>query len=179
MNGNKRYVKSVKLKLWCFSPPELSHATLTPPSYQPEIPPGGATTITMKATCQCGLTIIVLPGPPKSLYVCHCLSCRAQSSSAFGLSAVYPTNSLSLPSTLRDWKRPTDSGNEIACYFCEQCGVRMCHVNTAGYISVKGGVIEGMENLKWGKATHLFTSKLPWVIIPEEAPSYEAEIPKK
>jgi hypothetical protein len=137
----------------------------------------------MKAVCQCGLTTIPLPGPPKGLFVCHCLDCRAQSSSAFGLSSLYDISSIDrsqLPKTLKKWERPTESGNQIACYFCEQCGSRMIHFNTAGYISVKGGAIQGMEALDWSKATHVFTrSKLPWVVIPKEAKQYEAEIPRK
>jgi hypothetical protein len=52
----------------------------------------------------------------------------------------------------------------------------MAHVNTAGYISIKGGVIEGMEGFEWGKAAHLYTrSKLPWIMIPEGSEQYEAE----
>jgi hypothetical protein len=55
----------------------------------------------------------------------------------------------------------------------------MVHVNTAGYISVKGGVIQGMEGFDWEKATHLYTrSKLSWIRIPEGAEQYEAEIPR-
>ena len=133
----------------------------------------------MKIACQCGLTTIPLLGPPQELFVCHCLSCRAQSSSAFGLSALYPSDTfLTMPATLKCWTRPSDSGNTISCYFCEHCGSRMMHVNTRGYISVKGGVIEGMEGFEWEKATHLYTrSKLSWVVIPASAKQYEAEIP--
>ena len=55
----------------------------------------------------------------------------------------------------------------------------MVHVNTSGYISVKGGVIQGMEEFDWDKATHLYTrSKLAWVVIPEGAEQYKAEIPR-
>ena len=132
----------------------------------------------MKATCQCGLSSFELAAPPKRLFVCNCLSCRAQSSSAFGLSLLYAVEDVpELPKTLKKWDRPTDSGNIISGYFCGQCGSRMAHVNTRGHISVKGGVIRGTENFEWEKATHLFTrTKLPWIIIPAEAEQYEADI---
>lgn len=134
----------------------------------------------MKATCQCGLSSFELATPPKRLFVCHCLCCRAQSSSAFGLSLLYAVEDVpELPKTLKKWDRPTDSGNIISGYFCEQCGSRMAHVNTRGYVSIKGGVYEGMEKLEWEKATHLYTrTKLPWVVIPETAEQYQAEIPR-
>jgi hypothetical protein len=52
-------------------------------------------------------------------------------------------------------------------------------VNSRGYISIKGGAIDGTEKLDWGTATHVFTrSKLPWVVIPEGAEAYEAEVKK-
>ena len=55
----------------------------------------------------------------------------------------------------------------------------MVHVNSAGYISVKGGTIQGMEGWDWGEATHLYTrSKLPWIRIPEGVEQYEAEVPR-
>jgi len=55
----------------------------------------------------------------------------------------------------------------------------MAHVNSGGYVSVKGGVILGMEGLEWEGATHLFTrSKVGWVRIPEGAEQYEAGIPR-
>jgi hypothetical protein len=54
----------------------------------------------------------------------------------------------------------------------------MVHVNTRGYISVKAGLIEGVEKMEWEKATHLFTrTKLPWVMIPLEAEQYVAGTP--
>ena len=134
----------------------------------------------LRAICQCGLTVVPLPFEPKGLFVCHCLSCRAQSSSAFGLSAFYPANSLGeLPPTLKKWQRPTDSGYTIDNMFCERCGTRVLHVNSRGYIAVKGGTIEGTEKLDWSKAVHLYTrTKLPWVVIPEGAQQYEAEMPR-
>jgi hypothetical protein len=138
--------------------------------------------VSWKAKCQCGLTELDLPGPPKGLFVCHCTSCRKQSSSAFGLSAYYDYDSipqLSTILTLRKFERPADSGYIVTGYFCAACGTRIAHVNSRGYISVKGGAIEGMEKLDWGKATHVFTrSKLPWVVIPEGAKAYESEVKK-
>jgi hypothetical protein len=90
------------------------------------------------------------------------------------MSAVYPTNSIEIPRTMGKWFRDTDAGNTMDAYFCTGCGSRMVHVNSSGYISVKGGLIEGTENLDWGSAMHCFTrSKLPWVVIPEGAKSFE------
>ena len=148
-----------------------------------DIYPTSTTTMsTWKAKCQCGKSIVDLPGPPKGLFICHCLECRKQSTSAFGLSAYYDSDSipqLSTILTLKIYQRPSDSGYRISGYFCENCGSRLAHVNSRGYISVKGGAIEGDQELEWGGATHVYTrSKMPWVIIPEGAKAYEGEIKK-
>lgn len=45
----------------------------------------------MDVQCQCGAVRFQTPLPqPLALYICHCESCRRQTSSAFGTSAIYP-----------------------------------------------------------------------------------------
>lgn len=45
----------------------------------------------MDARCQCGRVAFKTPLPaPLALYICHCESCRRQTSSAFGTSAIFP-----------------------------------------------------------------------------------------
>lgn len=45
----------------------------------------------MEVQCQCGAVRFQTPLPqPLALYICHCESCRRQTSSAFGTSAIYP-----------------------------------------------------------------------------------------
>ena len=52
-------------------------------------------------------------------------------------------------------------------------------MNSRGYISVKGGIIVGTEELDWGSATHVYTrSKMAWVVIPPGAKQYEGEVKK-
>lgn len=45
----------------------------------------------MEGRCQCGAVRFTTPLPqPLKLYICHCLECRRQSSSAYGISAIFP-----------------------------------------------------------------------------------------
>src|SRR5262245_16287856 len=45
----------------------------------------------MNGSCACGAVTFVTPTPtPMSVYHCHCIDCRKQSSSAFGTSAIFP-----------------------------------------------------------------------------------------
>ncbi|KFA72139.1 hypothetical protein S40288_11386 [Stachybotrys chartarum IBT 40288] len=135
--------------------------------------------------CQCGSVSFRAPrSKPLEVFICHCLECRKQSASAFGVSAIFPTEGiLPLPDHLVSqvglWKRPTDSGNTLECYFCKTCGVRMLHRGilpdgtSKPTISVKGGCLEG---LSLDVVTHIFT-KTALVAVPEG--SFEGEPPVK
>jgi hypothetical protein len=63
-------------------------------------------------------------------------------------------------SQLGIWKRPTDEGNTLECYFCKTCGVRVFHRSILPNgqpkptLSVKGGLVEG---LSWNSVKHIYT----------------------
>lgn len=60
----------------------------------------------MDASCQCRTITFKTPLPePLALYICHCLECRHQSSSAFGCSAKFP-------------KFPLPCKEMLSCYSC-------------------------------------------------------------
>jgi hypothetical protein len=125
-------------------------------------------------SCQCGTITLRAPRPrPSAVYICHCLECRKQSASAFGVTAIFPAEPPLWPLAAPDqdpdpdpdldlqqphdvvglWTRPTDSGNTLECYFCKRCGVRFMHraVRPDGSapakptVSVKGGCLEGVS----------------------------------
>ncbi|KAB5584812.1 Mss4-like protein [Coniochaeta sp. 2T2.1] len=116
----------------------------------------------MEARCQCGAVTFKTPlEKPLALYICHCLECRRQTSSAFGTSAIFPR--FQLPET-----------SVLSCYtyFCKSCGTRLLHTTPGkNVVSVKGGCIEGLD---WRKAIHIWT-KSAMVPIPEGSESYEEE----
>jgi hypothetical protein len=109
-----------------------------------------------RIVCQCETISFRASRPePIEIYACHCLECRKQSSSAFGVSAIFPAEGMwPLPEHLQPhlgkWTRPTDSGNTLECYFCKTCGVRILHRailpdgNPKPTLSVKGGCVEGL-----------------------------------
>ncbi|KAF4417072.1 glutathione-dependent formaldehyde-activating enzyme [Fusarium acutatum] len=119
-----------------------------------------------KIECQCGAVQITASRPqPLSVYCCHCTECQKQSASAFGTSAIFPDDGMwplseDVLSKLGVWKRPTDEGNTLECYFCKTCGVRVLHRSVLPdgqgkpYLSVKGGCVEG---LSWENAKHIYT----------------------
>lgn len=116
--------------------------------------------------CHCGAVSFraVLP-KPLAVDVCHCLECQRQSSSAFGISAVFPVEGMlpvaeDLQPHVGMWTRKTDSGRTLECYFCKTCGVRLIHRgllpdgSSSQTLTVKGGC---MENLSLDGARHIYT----------------------
>ncbi len=127
--------------------------------------------------CQCGGVRYQLWDAPEAVYVCHCTECRKQSASAFGISLIMRASAFRLTDGHpKVWQRPTDSGNQLDCWFCHDCGTRVWHVSSAapGFRSVKGGSLDQPADLRG--AVHIHTDrKLPGVIIPEGALAFPGE----
>ena len=143
---------------------------------------------TMDIRCQCGTIHLRTSIPtPLALYHCHCLECRAQSASAFGTSAIFPSAGLyplpeSVAANMGLWSRPggEESGGRrtMDCYFCKVCGVRVFHRirvedgdggEERETVSVKGGLVEGLD---WKGGKHIFCRSAV-VPIPEGAERWE------
>ena len=120
--------------------------------------------------CQCGAVRYKISSPPVELYVCHCRECQKQSSSAFGISAIFGRQDFRLTrGAVRSWTRGADSGRRVKCNFCADCGARIWHEDEDGQepvVSVKGGSLDRPVDLT--RATHIWVSrKLPGVVVPE------------
>ncbi len=126
--------------------------------------------------CQCGACRYELTSAPLGVFVCHCIECRRQSASAFGISVEVPRAAFRMVAgTPQRWSRTTDSGRVLHCQFCPQCGTRLYHCGAPpGPIFIKGGSLDGPVDLS--QATHIWTSrKLPGVVIPPGAVQYPQE----
>jgi len=129
--------------------------------------------------CQCGRTRYESAGDPLALYVCHCHECRRQSASAFGMSFIVPRSGFRVTSgTPRIWIRKSDSGNDVTCAFCPDCGSRLWHERSAAAdtVTIKAGSLD--EAVDFSTAIHIWTSrKLPGLVIPPDAEQYPEEPP--
>lgn len=127
--------------------------------------------------CQCGALRYEIRGQVGPLYACHCLECRKQSASAFGLSLTVPRDAFALVrGEPARWTRRADSGGTVDCFFCPACGSRLWHAAPARpeVYTVKGGSLDAPLDLS--QAIHIWTSrKLPGLSIPEDARRYPEE----
>jgi len=132
----------------------------------------------MEARCQCGKVTLTLPlAEPLWVHICHCTECRLQSSSAFGISAVFPAFALPISNKyLACWTKVYESRNAFHHYFCGGCGTRLVHTDGKMEAFVKGGCIEGLTKDMLKKVTHIWT-RSAIVDVPREAEQYEEDYP--
>jgi hypothetical protein len=128
--------------------------------------------------CQCGAVRYEISSPPVELYVCHCRQCQKQSSSAFGISAIFRRPDFRLTQgAVRSWTRDADSGRRVKCNFCPDCGSRIWHEDGEALeptVSVKGGSLDRPVDLT--NAVHIWVSrKLPGIAIPTGVKSFPEE----
>ncbi|KAK2756131.1 hypothetical protein FQN54_005539 [Arachnomyces sp. PD_36] len=138
----------------------------------------------MEGRCQCHHIKFTTPLPaPLKVYICHCTQCRAQSSSTYGLTAIFPTFTIPNPSEpaelpiagtssteppgIGTFTRTTLSGKKLECLFCRRCGVRLMHRPVGGeFLSVKAGCLVGFGREMVARAEHIWCGEAV-VDIPE------------
>lgn len=109
-------------------------------------------------------------------YACHCTDCQTRSGSAFGIQQSVMTNDLSLDGRLIRGEHVQPSGAAAGIYACERCLTRIYTDNDQrpGIINLRAGTLDNSQSLV--PAAHLWTaSKLPWVIIPDDAVALEGQ----
>ena len=142
------------------------------------------TLITMDGRCQCGQIRFTTPlSKPQALLICHCTECRHQSSSTYGMTAVFPTFEIPSPhpDAIAVYTRPNSNG-ETRGLFCTKCGARLMHQSVsrdgipAPSVSVKSGCLDGVTKEMMRDAVHIWT-KSAVVDIPDNVEAYEGEPP--
>ena len=116
--------------------------------------------------CQCGaIRYRFAASAPITLYCCHCTECQKQASSAFGMSLWLRRAELEILSGRpKVWSRKADSGNDMVCAFCPDCGSRLYHAASpdSATVSLKAG---SLDDTGWlAPRGHIWTkSAQPWV----------------
>jgi hypothetical protein len=126
--------------------------------------------------CQCGAVRYELTGEPLPLVICHCTECQKQSSSAFGMTLPVAKDALRVSGELKVWRRTADSGRELACYFCADCGARLYHSSLLGpdYWHLKAGTLDDTSWL--APVAQVWTrSAQPWLDFSDRLLSFARE----
>jgi hypothetical protein len=131
----------------------------------------------LTGTCQCDSIHYRITERPIVTLVCHCIDCQKLSASAFSLTmAVARQAFVLIRGQLKSWERPTASGGVAICYFCPVCGNRIYHENPdmPDVLRLKPGTLDDTSSIQ--PDAHVWTKRAqPWVFIPSDIPSYEAQ----
>ncbi|HML07553.1 MAG TPA: GFA family protein [Xanthobacteraceae bacterium] len=130
----------------------------------------------LQGGCACAAVRYRLLSPPMFVHCCHCRNCQRQTGSAFVLNALIEADRVTLLSGKPEPVAvPTDSGGPHDIYRCPACGVALWSVYAAGseLLFVRVGTLDDPAALP--PDVHIYVrSKLPWVAVPEGAPTFDA-----
>jgi hypothetical protein len=77
-------------------------------------------------------------GAPKRVGLCHCLTCRKTSGSAFNAFAVFPTDQVTITGESRGW----EASPGVADRFCPRCGSQVFYADGSDEIEIKLGAFD-------------------------------------
>lgn len=119
-------------------------------------------------SCLCGRLTYTLTSQPLKSTICHCLTCRKWTGSAFIAGLVFPLSSLK-PSPdskpyIKQYLDTSASGNELRRTFCTECGSTMyTEVPCYDVVSVTRGGLEGGEGMMAPDTEYWTCRKEGWV----------------
>jgi len=126
--------------------------------------------------CSCGKVRYRLTDEPMFVHCCHCKVCQRETGSAFVLNALIETDRVELLSGEPEpVSMPTDSGRPHDIYRCPDCRTAVwSDYGRRGVLRfVRTGTLDDPAAIV--PDVHIYTrSKLPWVILPEGVPAFEA-----
>jgi hypothetical protein len=133
--------------------------------------------IPLRGGCQCGALRYELAEQPLTLYCCHCTTCQAQSSSAFGMSMLIKREGFRfLKGEVKNFLIPTETKSVKRGLFCGKCGTRILN-ETEGLpaMSLKAGTLDNRADLKpvghtWVRSAQRWMVLDPDDLIYETAP---------
>ncbi|MCB2122439.1 MAG: GFA family protein [Rhodobacteraceae bacterium] len=78
--------------------------------------------MTRDAICCCGKLTVRCTGTPELVSLCHCFDCQRRTGAPYGIAAFFLRENVRIDGRSRVFRRPSDSGFEVAFHFCETCG---------------------------------------------------------
>ena len=125
--------------------------------------------------CFCGAIRYRLTAEPLFVNCCHCHHCQRQTGSAFGLNLIIEADHVEfLSGEAQPVQVTTDDGRVKTTLRCPRCQVAIFSepAHSRGLRFVRAGSLDDASGIVPG--AHIFTrSKLPWVNLSDEVPSFE------
>ncbi len=131
----------------------------------------------LEGGCACGATRYALSRPPMIVHACHCRDCQRMTGSALAINVWVERASVDhREGALATYEHHGGSGALNIVSACEACGTHLWSkycVGPSDSLWVRGGSLDDPGAVT--PDVHIFTrSKLPWFVIPEGVPTYDA-----
>ena len=131
----------------------------------------------LEGGCACGGVRYRLNAAPMFVHCCHCTCCQTETGTAFVLNALIEAGEVEVLQGAPEPRLiPSESGRGQQLWRCPDCRVALWS-NYGGAVDVlrfvRVGTLDAPAALP--PDVHIYTrSKLPWVILPEGVPAFEA-----
>ena len=126
--------------------------------------------------CACGAVRYRLGSAPMFVHCCHCRDCQRQTGSAFVINALIETDRITILSGRpKPVAVPTESGRPHEIHRCADCGTALWsdYGGRPALRFVRVGTLDDPSAFR--PDVHIYVrSKLPWVALPEDTPTFEA-----
>lgn len=133
-----------------------------------------------KGSCQCGEVQFEFNGEPISQVFCYCTDCQKRTGSDNWFGIWVPSVNFKFVGKTEPFAYITkdDSGNDIKCYTCPNCGVSLSiEFTSASFHTVAASCIEG--NNEFRPKLAIFTASAPeWAVFPTDIPLFEKMPPE-
>jgi hypothetical protein len=93
---------------------------------------------TLRGGCACGQLTFETRGEPKRVGLCHCMTCRKVSGSAFNAFVIFAADQVTISGDLKNWSA---TGEGRRC-FCPACGSQVFDRDAGDEIEIKLGAFD-------------------------------------
>jgi len=131
----------------------------------------------LKGSCNCGFIQYEVTEPFKHQAICHCIQCQKHTQSAFSIVGILNPGSFTLiKGELKKWTKAADSGNQVDCHFCPECGNRIYHETPGmpGSKRLKLGTLDNTDVID--PKVHVWASKKQrWFQMPQDIMVFDTQ----
>ena len=131
----------------------------------------------LQGSCNCGYIRYEITEPFIVQVACHCVQCQKHTQAAFSLTGMLKPGAFRLThGKLKKWTKTADSGNQVDCWFCPECGNRIIHGNNDAPhgARLKLGTLDDTSIIQ--PQAHIWTRmKQDWYDLPEGVPAFELQ----
>src|SRR5437764_2383792 len=135
----------------------------------------GKGTRPLEGGCACGTIRYKLTNSPLIVHACHCRDCQRITGSAFVINIWIERKFVESAKPPKSFRLKGGTGAAHDVFFCADCGTYLWskYHPVGDHLFVRAGTLDNPRAVQ--PDVHIFTrSKLPWLELPEDVPSFKA-----